>query len=124
MQGADEHQVWLTPPEIRWIGDGIANLVALHMAADGPVYLRWRSGRPAPAEESFETADEALDAVAARWPLLPHQAPQLLDARRILMLSTAELGAAFAHDARSIRRRSTGAVASLKKATAEFAVAF
>lgn len=61
------------------------------MAAEGPVYLRWRTGRPAPAEERFETADDALDAIEARWSSLQHQAPQLLDARRILMLSTAEL---------------------------------
>lgn len=61
------------------------------MAADGPVYLRWREGRPIPAEERFESADAALDAVVARWATLQHQAPQLLDARRILMLSTDEI---------------------------------
>jgi hypothetical protein len=53
--------------------------------------LRWRAGRPAPEEERFETADDALDAVEARWMSLQHQAPQLLDARRVLLLSTAEL---------------------------------
>jgi hypothetical protein len=58
--------------------------------------LRWRAGRPASIEERFETADDALDAVEARWPSLQHQAPQLLDARRILMLSTAELADAVA----------------------------
>ena len=66
------------------------------MAAEGPVYLRWRAGRPAPTEERFETADDALDAIEARWSSLQHQAPQLLDARRILMLSTAELAEAVA----------------------------
>jgi DNA-binding FadR family transcriptional regulator len=66
------------------------------MAAEGPVYLRWRTGRPAPVEERFETTDDALDAIEARWTSLQHQAPQLLDARRILMLSTAELAAAVA----------------------------
>lgn len=66
------------------------------MAVDGPVYLRWRAGRPAPEEERFETADEALDAVEARWSSLQHHVPQLLDARRILMLSTAELAAVVA----------------------------
>ena len=66
------------------------------MLAEGPVYLRWRAGRPAPVEERFETTDDALDAIEARWSSLQHQAPQLLDARRILMLSTAELAAAVA----------------------------
>jgi hypothetical protein len=66
------------------------------MDVDGPVYLRWRAGRPAPEEERFETADDALDAIEARWSSLQHQVPQLLDARRILMLSTAELAAVVA----------------------------
>jgi len=66
------------------------------MDLDGPVYLRWRAGRPAPEEERFESADAALDAVEARWSALQHQVPQLLDARRILMLSTAELAAVVA----------------------------
>lgn len=66
------------------------------MDVDGPVYLRWRAGRPAPEEERFATADDALDAIEARWPSLQHQVPQLLDARRILMLSTAELAAIVA----------------------------
>lgn len=66
------------------------------MAVDGPVYLRWRAGRPAAEEERFETADDALDAIEARWSSLQHQAPQLLDGRRILMLSTAELAAVVA----------------------------
>jgi hypothetical protein len=61
------------------------------MSVQGPVHLRWRAGRPLPEEERFETLDAALDAVEARWAELRHQAPQLLDARRILLLSTAEL---------------------------------
>lgn len=61
------------------------------MALDGPVYLRWRAGRPVAEEECFASTDGALDAVVARWSSLQHQVPQLLDARRILMLSTAEL---------------------------------
>lgn len=68
------------------------------MAADGPVYLRWRSERRAPEEERFEDADKALDAIEARWTSLQHQAPQLLDARRILMLTTAEIAAIVAED--------------------------
>ena len=63
------------------------------MSLQGPVYLRWRAGRPLPEEARFETLDAALDAVEARWAELQHQAPQLLDARRILLLSTAELAA-------------------------------
>ncbi len=61
------------------------------MSTTGPVYLRWREDRPIPKEERFEDLDAALDAVEARWDTLQHQAPQILDARRILMLSTAEL---------------------------------
>ncbi|MEN0075368.1 MAG: hypothetical protein AAGC69_13345 [Paracraurococcus sp.] len=61
------------------------------MAAEGPVYLRWRAGRPAPEEERFDTLDAALDAVEARWESLQHQAPQILDTRRLLLLSTSEL---------------------------------
>jgi len=61
------------------------------MAIDGPVYLRWRAGRPLPEEERFGTLDAALDAVEARWEMLQHQAPQILDSRRVLLCSTAEL---------------------------------
>lgn len=57
----------------------------------GPVYLRWRAGRPAPEEEQFPDLDAALDAVEARWETLQHQVPQILDARRVLLVSTAEL---------------------------------
>jgi hypothetical protein len=61
------------------------------MSVQGPVYLRWRAGRPRPEEERFDTLDAALDAVEARWAALQHRAPQILDARRVLLLSTAEL---------------------------------
>ncbi len=61
------------------------------MSVQGPVYLRWRTGRPWPEEERFDTLDAALDAVEARWAALQHRAPQILDARRVLLLSTAEL---------------------------------
>ena len=61
------------------------------MSLHPPVYLRWRAGRPRPEEERFDTLDAALDAVEARWAALRHWAPQVLDARRVLLLSTAEL---------------------------------
>ncbi len=61
------------------------------MSVQGPVYLRWRAGRPRAEEERFDTLDAALDAVEARWAALRHRAPQILDGRRILLLSTAEL---------------------------------
>ena len=57
----------------------------------GPVYLRWRAGRPSPEEELFPDLDAALDAVEARWDTLKDQVPQILDARRVLLLSTAEI---------------------------------
>ena len=63
------------------------------MADQGPIYLRWRAGRPMPEQEQFETLDAALDAAEARWETLQHQAAQILDARRVLVLSTAELAA-------------------------------
>jgi hypothetical protein len=68
------------------------------MSLQGPVYLRWRTGRPLPEEARFETLDAALDEVEARWDELRQQAPQLLDARRILLLSTAELVAMAEED--------------------------
>jgi hypothetical protein len=62
------------------------------MADTGPVFLRWRpGGGPAPVLERFDTLDAALDAVEARWPALRHQVPQILDARRVLLLSTEDL---------------------------------
>jgi hypothetical protein len=60
----------------------------------GPVYLRWRAGRPAPEEERFAVLVAALDAVEARWEALKDFSPQILDHRRVLMVSTAELLAA------------------------------
>lgn len=59
--------------------------------SDGPVYLRWRAGRPTPEEERFADADAALDAVEARWETLQHQVPQLFSAHKVLLLSTEEL---------------------------------
>lgn len=61
------------------------------MSDAGPVYLRWRSGGPKPAEERYETLDAALDAAEARWETLQHMAPQVLDRRRVLLASTEEL---------------------------------
>ena len=62
------------------------------MTYTGPAFLRWRNGdAPAPLLERFDSLDEALDAVEARWPELQHQAPQVLDARRVLLASTEEL---------------------------------
>jgi len=57
----------------------------------GPYHLRYRAGGPAPVIESFPDLDAALDAVEARWEALRHQAVQVLDPRRLLLLSTAEL---------------------------------
>lgn len=58
----------------------------------GPVYLRWREGTAkAPEMEQFATLDEALDAVEARWDALQHQVPQILDARKVLLISTADI---------------------------------
>lgn len=57
----------------------------------GPVYLRSRTGGPAPLLESFPDLDAALDAVEARWETLQHQVPQILDARRVLLVSTEDL---------------------------------
>ncbi|HEV7265015.1 MAG TPA: hypothetical protein VGN83_08875 [Falsiroseomonas sp.] len=62
----------------------------------GPVYLRWRpTGAPAPEMERFEDLDAALDAVEARWQTLRDQAPQILDVRRVLLLSTEQLRGEF-----------------------------
>jgi hypothetical protein len=62
------------------------------MADTGPVFLRRRPGSgPAPVLERFGTLDAALDAVEARWQTLQHQVPQILDARRVLLLSTEDL---------------------------------
>jgi hypothetical protein len=61
------------------------------LTQSGPCTLRWRAGRPSPEEERFENLDAALDAVEARWDTLQHQAPQVLDQRKVLLLSTSEL---------------------------------
>jgi hypothetical protein len=66
------------------------------MSQTGPVYLRWRpDGSPAPDMERFDDLDTALDAVELRWPTLRAQAPQVLDARKVLLLSTDELRGEF-----------------------------
>ncbi|MBX9700506.1 MAG: hypothetical protein K2X74_13790, partial [Acetobacteraceae bacterium] len=54
-------------------------------------YLRSRQSGPAPTLESFKTLDDALDAVEARWQALQHQVPQILDARKVLLISTDDL---------------------------------
>lgn len=61
------------------------------MSDTGPVYLRSRQGGPAPTLERFDTLDAALDAVEARWETLQHQVPQVLDARKVLLVSTDDL---------------------------------
>jgi hypothetical protein len=64
--------------------------------SQGPVFLRWRpSGAPAPEMERFDDLDTALDAVEARWATLRDQAPQVLDGRKVLLLSTDELRGEF-----------------------------
>jgi hypothetical protein len=57
----------------------------------GPYHLRYRAGGPAPVIETFPNLDAALDAVEARWEALRHQAVQVLDPRKLLLLTTAEL---------------------------------
>ena len=61
------------------------------MSTKGPVTLRWRGDRVAHEEERFEDLDAALDAVVARWAEIGDRAPQILDMRRVLAVSTAEL---------------------------------
>jgi hypothetical protein len=66
------------------------------MSQSGPFFLRFRpAGTPAPELERFDDLDAALDAVEARWATLRDQAPQILDARRVLLLSTEELRGEF-----------------------------
>jgi hypothetical protein len=66
------------------------------MSQTGPVYLRWRAAAtPAPEVERFTDLDAALDAIEARWTTLRDQAPQVLDARKVLLLSTEELCGEF-----------------------------
>jgi len=66
------------------------------MSGTGPVFLRWRpGGKVAPEMERFTDLDAALDAVEARWAELRGQAPQIMDARRVLLLSTDQLQGEF-----------------------------
>jgi hypothetical protein len=66
------------------------------MSQSGPVYLRSRpAGTPLPEMERFDDLDTALDAVEERWASLRDQAPAILDARKVLLLSTAELSGEF-----------------------------
>ena len=68
------------------------------MTTQGPVHLRWRSAGAAPEIETFPDLDAALDAVEARWETLQHQAPQILDHRRILLITTEQLKAAMVEE--------------------------
>jgi hypothetical protein len=69
------------------------------MSDTGPFYLRWRKpGSAKPELEPFDDLDAALDAVEARWETLQHQAPQILDARKILLISTDQLKAAMVEE--------------------------
>ena len=65
------------------------------MTTQGPVLLRWRAAGAAPETETFADLDAALDAVEERWEELQRQAPQILDARRILLITTEQLQAAM-----------------------------
>ena len=65
------------------------------MTTTGPVTLRWRGNGSAPETETFPDLDAALDAVEARWETLQHQAPQILDHRKILLISTDQLKGAM-----------------------------
>jgi predicted nucleic acid-binding Zn-ribbon protein len=66
------------------------------MSQSGPFYLRWRpAGSSATELERFDDLDAALDAAEARWETLRDQAPQVLDARKVLLLSTDELRGEF-----------------------------
>ncbi len=71
------------------------------MTVTGPVFLRWRpaaGGSAAPNMERFDDLDAALDAVEARWETLQHEAPQVLDGRKVLLASTEELRAMMDED--------------------------
>jgi len=68
------------------------------MSTQGPVHLRWRATGAAPEIETFADLDAALDAVEERWEELQHQAPQILDARKILLISTDQLKAAMVEE--------------------------
>lgn len=68
------------------------------MSSQGPVHLRWRASGAAPETETFADLDAALDAVEARWEDLQHQAPQILDHRKILLITTEQLKAAMVEE--------------------------
>ena len=68
------------------------------MTNPGPIHLRWRASGAAPETEEFPDLDAALDAVEDRWETLRHQAPQILDARRILLITTEQLEAAMVEE--------------------------
>jgi len=68
------------------------------MSTTGPVHLRWRAAGAAPETETFPDLDAALDAVEARWETLRDQAPQILDARKILLITTEQLLAAMVEE--------------------------
>lgn len=66
------------------------------MSQTGSVFLRWRpAGTQAPELERFDDLDAALDAVEARWAEIRDHAPQILDARRVLLLTTEQLRGEF-----------------------------
>gem|GEM_PF-1509311 len=65
------------------------------MTTQGPIHLRWRAAGASPETETFPDLDAALDAVEERWGDLQHQAPQILDHRKILLISTEQLKAAI-----------------------------
>ncbi|NMJ40771.1 hypothetical protein GWK16_05930 [Roseomonas sp. JC162] len=68
------------------------------MSIQGPVHLRWRASGAAPETETFPDLDAAFDAVEERWETLQHQAPQILDSRKILLISTEQLKAAMVEE--------------------------
>ena len=65
------------------------------MTTQGPVLLRWRAAGAAPETDDITDLDAARDAGEERWETLQHQAPQILDARRILLITTEQLQAAM-----------------------------
>ena len=68
------------------------------MTTQGPVHLRWRASGAAPQTETFPDLDAALDAVEERWETLQDQAPQILDHRKILLISTDQLKGAMVEE--------------------------
>lgn len=69
------------------------------MSGTGPFFLRWRpDGAVKPLLEQFATLDDALDAAESRWETLRNQAPQLLDGRQVLIVTTEEMRQEFEAD--------------------------